>query len=192
MHNAVYEALDLNWVYIPLAVRDETDLLRFMGAARVLPFVGFNVTMPYKKAMLSLCDEVAMIAEVAGAVNTVHVVDGRFIGYNTDGRGLMESLESEAGFSPEGKDIVIIGAGGAAGAAFVSLMVAKAHSITIANRSVENAEDLVGRMKSHARSTACTSVTLGADAEEHVRSADLVLNTTPIGMNPGDGADFTR
>ncbi len=108
--------------------------MRFMGAARVLPFVGFNVTMPFKQAILPLCDEVAMLAKMAGAVNTVHVVDGRFIGYNTDGRGLVESLETEADFEPEGRDVVILGAGGAAGAAFVSLMLAKAKSVTVANR----------------------------------------------------------
>ena len=54
--------------------------------------------MPYKQAMLELCDEVATAAQMAGAVNTVHCVDGRLIGYNTDGRGLLESLETEAGF----------------------------------------------------------------------------------------------
>ena len=54
MHNAVYDALGLDWVYVPLPLEDETDLLRFLGAARVLPFVGFNVTMPYKQETLCL------------------------------------------------------------------------------------------------------------------------------------------
>lgn len=190
MHNAVYEALQLNWAYLPLPVRDDNDLLRVLGAARVLPVVGFNVTMPYKRAMLSLCDEVAMLAKMAGAVNTVHVVDGRFIGYNTDGRGLIESLENEAAFDAEGKDIVIVGAGGAAGAAFVSLMLAKAKSITVVNRSIEAAEELVDRMVSHARVTTCGAAELGLDAQEFIRSADLVINATPIGMKPDDPTPF--
>jgi shikimate dehydrogenase len=118
----------------------------------------------------------------------VHVVDGRFIGYNTDGRGLVESLETDAGFTPEGRDIVILGAGGAAGAAFVSLMLAKAGSVTVANRDVPKAEELVSRMASHARETELRSVELGADAEEHVRAADLVVNATPLGMKAGDPA----
>jgi shikimate dehydrogenase len=186
MHNAVYEELGLDWVYVPLPVEDEADLMRFMGAARVLPFVGFNVTMPFKQAILPLCDEVAMLAKMAGAVNTVHVVDGRFIGYNTDGRGLVESLESDAGFVPEGRDVVILGAGGAAGAALVSLMLGKAASVTIANRDVPKAEELVSRMASHARETKLSAVELGADAEEHVRAADLIVNATPLGMKPDD------
>lgn len=190
MHNAVYEALDLNWAYLPFPVRDENDLLRVLGAARVLPVVGFNITMPYKRVMLSMCDEVAMLAKMAGAVNTVHVVDGRFIGYNTDGRGLIESLENEVDFIPEGKDIVIVGAGGAAGAAFVSLMLAKAKSIAVVNRSMEAAEELVDRMVSHARVTTCSAVELGSDAQEVIRSADLIINATPVGMKPDDPTPF--
>lgn len=186
MHNAVYEELGLNWVYIPLPIKDEADLMRFMGAARVLPFVGFNVTMPFKRLMLSMCDEVAMMAKMAEAVNTVHVVDGRFIGYNTDGRGLVETLEADAGFEPEGKKVVVLGAGGAAGAACVSLMLAKASSITIANRRVERAEEMVSRIGAHARVTECIAVELGSDAEEAVRSADLIVNATPLGMKPDD------
>jgi len=186
MHNAVYGDLGLDWAYIPLPVGDEADLMRFMGAARVLPFVGFNVTMPFKQLILSLCDEVAMLAKMAGAVNTVHVVDGRFIGYNTDGRGLVESLETDADFLPEGRDVVILGAGGAAGAAFVSLMLAKAKSVTVANRDAGRAEDLVARMSAHARATEVRAVELGSDAEEAVRGADLIVNSTPLGMNAGD------
>jgi shikimate dehydrogenase len=186
MHNAAYEDMGLDWVYVPLPLEDEADLMRFMGAARVLPFVGFNVTMPFKQAILPLCDEVAMLAKMAGAVNSVHAVDGRFIGYNTDGRGLVESLETGADFAPEGKDIVILGAGGAAGAAIVSLMLAKAKTITIANRDAERAEELVARMCSHARETELASSELGADAEEHVRAADLIVNATPVGMHEGD------
>ncbi|MDZ4064536.1 MAG: shikimate dehydrogenase, partial [Coriobacteriia bacterium] len=186
MHNAVYEALGLDWAYIPLSVRDETDLMRVLGAVRALPFVGFNITMPFKQAMLSLCDEVAMLAKMAGAVNTVHIVDGRFIGYNTDGRGLLESLERDASFQPEGRDVVILGAGGAAGAAFVSLMLGKAKTITVLNRNVERAEELLDRMRGCVRNTDARSAALGPGAEEIVREADLVVNATPMGMNTDD------
>lgn len=185
MHNAAYEALDLDWVYIPLPLADETDLMRFLGAARVLPFVGFNVTMPFKQAMVGMCDEVAMMAQMAGAVNTVHVVDGRFIGYNTDGRGLLESLKSDAGFDPEGRDITIVGAGGAAGAACVSLILGKARRLVIANRSLDRAEELVARMMSHARGTELVAIDMGS-ARDDVSGSDLVVNATPVGMNPGD------
>ena len=81
MHNAVYEELHLDWVYVPLAVADEVGLRRLLAAVRELPFVGLNVTMPYKTAVLELCDEVATAASMAGAVNTIQVApDGRLIG----------------------------------------------------------------------------------------------------------------
>ncbi len=185
MHNAAYEALEIDWVYVPLPLADETDLMRFLGAARVLPFVGFNVTMPFKQAMLGMCDEVAMMAKMAGAVNTVHVVDGRFIGYNTDGRGLMESLKADAGFDPEGRTVTVLGAGGAAGAACVSFILGKASRLVIANRSLDHAEELVGRLSDHARGTELVAVDMGA-ARDEVAGSDLVVNATPVGMQPGD------
>ncbi|MDY0087692.1 MAG: shikimate dehydrogenase, partial [Coriobacteriia bacterium] len=134
MHNAAYEVLDLDWAYVPLPVPDERALTRVLDAIRILPFVGFNVTMPYKREMLGLCDEVATLARMVGAVNTVHCVEGRLIGYNTDGRGIVDSLAAEAGFDPAGRSIAIVGAGGAASAALVSFALGKAEHIVMLNR----------------------------------------------------------
>lgn len=185
MHNAVYEILGLDWVYVPLPLEDETELIRFLGAARVLPFQGFNVTMPFKHAMLSHCDEVAMLAQMAGAVNAVHCVEGRLIGYNTDGRGLVESLADDVGFSFEGKKVTLLGAGGASGAAIVAFILAKASKVTVANRTIDRAGELVERVSAHARATELAATTL-EDAEEAVSSADLIVNATPLGMQPDD------
>ena len=152
MHNAVYEALGLDWVYVPLAVADEVGLRRLVAAVRSLPVVGFNVTMPYKAAILDLCDEVATAAQMAGAVNTVHCTDGRLIGYNTDGRGMLETLRQDAGFDPAGKRVVILGSGGAAGGAFVALILARAARITLVSRDVSRGEALIERMGSRSSS----------------------------------------
>lgn len=185
MHNAVYRRLGLDWVYVPLEVPNETDLLRVVSALRALPFVGFNITMPYKQAMLTLCDEVAMLAQMAGAVNTVHVVDGRLIGYNTDGRGLLETLQNDCGFMPEAKSVVVLGAGGAAGAAFVSFVLGKAARITLVNRDLDRAEALVDRMGGHLRNTIAEVLSYD-EAEERVSRADLIINATPAGMKTDD------
>lgn len=185
MHNAVYERLGLNWVYLPFEFSDEIGLRRFMALAPSLRCVGFNVTMPFKQAALELCDEVAMAANMAGAVNTVHVVDGRLVGYNTDGRGLLETLENEAGFAPAGKRVVILGAGGAAGAAFVAFLLGKAESIVIVNRDMDRADELLDRMRGHLGATTAAAISVMA-AEEQVRAAHLIVNATPLGMNPGE------
>jgi shikimate dehydrogenase len=141
--------------------------------------------MPYKAAILELCDEVATAAQVAGAVNTVHCVDGRLIGYNTDGRGLLETLERDAGFSPAGKSVVILGAGGAAGGAFVALILARAARVTLVNRDVGRAEELIERMDSHASGIHLEALPY-AEAEQAIREADLVINATSVGMRVGD------
>ncbi len=188
IHNAAYEALDVDWAYLPLPVGDETALIRVMSAVKVLPFVGLSVTMPYKETMLGLCDEVAALAEMAGAVNTVHVADGRLIGYNTDGRGLLESLSEEVGFEPQGKRAAILGAGGAAGAALVGLVLGEASSVTVVNRTLDRAQHLVERVSPRARGTELAAIALDGDAEAAVAEADLIVNATPVGMRPEDGS----
>jgi len=186
MHNAAYEAVGLDWAYVPLPVAEETHLARIVSAIRVLPFVGFNVTMPYKQAILELCDEVALTARMAGAVNAVHCSDGRLVGYNTDGRGLIDSLASDVGFDPAGRSVVVLGAGGAAGAAIVAFVLSKAARVTVLNRTVENAEVLTDRVRAHARDTEVAAVQLDDLAADVVSSADLVVNATPVGMAPDD------
>jgi len=186
MHNAAYESLGLDWVYIPLPVQDEGALIRTIKAMKVLPFVGFNVTMPYKAAVMSLCDEVAAIAELAGAVNTVHVVDGRLIGYNTDGRGLLYALEQAAGFLPEGKHAAVLGAGGAAGAAIVSLVLGRAAKVDVINRTLDRASQLVERIQPRVRESELTAFPMGPDAQKAVSTADIVINATSLGMNADD------
>lgn len=186
IHNAAYPLMRLNWVYLPLPVQRSADLHALTAAVRVLPFVGFNVTMPYKQAMLDLCDEVATTASMAGSVNAVQCLEGRLIGYNTDGRGLLDCLAAEAGFEPQGKRVVVVGAGGAAGGAVVGLILGKAASIMIANRDLGRAAALLERVSRHLRGTQVDAVVLGPNAEGSVREADLVVNATPLGWSPDD------
>lgn len=185
MHNAAYKALGLDWVYVPLGLDSEDDLERVLQGLKVLPFVGFNVTMPFKQVMLDHCDEVAMLAQMAGAVNTVHCVDGRLIGYNTDGRGIVESLKQDAGFSAQDQSIAILGAGGAAGAAALSFILEKPKSVSIVNRTIERAEELADRVRPCARAMEVVAVE-SQDAEEAVRGAKLVVNATSLGMAKDD------
>jgi shikimate dehydrogenase len=186
MHNAAYATMNLNWVYVPLPVREGHDLMRVVSALRALPCVGFNVTMPYKRVMLNVCDEVATAAQLAGAVNTVHIVDGRLIGYNTDGRGLMESLKDEAGMELSGKRAVILGTGGAAGAALVGMVLERAGHVTLVGRRVEVAEDMIENVSDRLRETGAEAVPFGPEARAAVEAADVVVNATPLGMDPDD------
>lgn len=188
MHNAAYQALGLDWAYVPLPVRDLVDLPKVVSGLRALDMVGFNVTMPYKRVMLDICDEVAAQARLAGAVNTVHVCDGVLLGYNTDGRGLLQSLQDETGFIPEGKRAVVIGTGGAAGAVIVALVLAGASHVTVLSRDPRRAEAALEHIRSHARDCELVGLGPGPEGAAFVQAADLVVNATPLGMDPADGS----
>jgi shikimate dehydrogenase len=186
MHNAAYRALGLDWLYIPLPVDDESDLSTVFAAIRVLPFVGANVTMPYKRATVALCDEVADLALLAGAVNTVLCADGRLVGFNTDGLGLLEALKADFSFDPVGRDVAVLGAGGAAGGAVAALAFAEARSVTVVNRDVERAQELAGRVAERYPAVTLSSVPFDESARTTVERADLVVNATSLGMKQED------
>lgn len=187
MHNAAYAALDLDWAYLPFRITDEVGLHRFLAALPSMSVVGLNVTMPYKQTVVELCDDVAAAARMAGAVNTIHVTDGRLLGYNTDGRGLIESLRDEASLCVEGKDVVLLGTGGAAAAAFVAFVLERARSVTVVGRNLVNAGELVARLSPHLGAVDARAMTFD-EAGTAVRDAHLVVNATPLGMRPGDAS----
>lgn len=108
------------------------------------------------------------------------------MGYNTDGRGLLETLTEDAGFDPTDKTVAVIGAGGAAGAAVTALILAKARELVLVNRDRERAESLLERMSGRMRTMGASVFTLDPSAAEAVHEADLVINATPLGMGPND------
>ena len=117
MHNASFEALGLDYRYLAFDVNEET-LPTAVAGLKVLAARGFNLTMPDKNLMVSLCDELSTAARIIGAVNTVVNEDGRLVGHNTDGIGYMQSIK-DAGYDIIGKKMTLLGAGGAATAILV-------------------------------------------------------------------------
>ncbi|RJQ54426.1 MAG: shikimate dehydrogenase [Actinobacteria bacterium] len=183
MHNAAFERLNMNFAYVPLIVGPES-LYEAVRGLRALGFIGVNVTMPHKETVLPFMDDVASYAEMVGAVNTIHIKDGRITGYNTDGRAFIASLESDGGFDPAGKSVVILGAGGAARSVAASLCLAKARCLTIVNRSIERAQALVETMSM--RFAGCSLVAMtptDAAVEKAVKSSDLLVSAIPVGLD---------
>ncbi|MCL2503715.1 MAG: shikimate dehydrogenase [Coriobacteriia bacterium] len=185
MHNAAYQALGLDWVYVPFLIKDVAGLRRFVDAVRTLDVVGFNVTMPFKQEMLGLCDGLSAIAQIAGAVNTVRCQGGMLTGHNTDGPGLLGSLQVEAGFALADTEIVVLGAGGAAASAVAALLSADVVRVSVAARSLGKAEALVARMAEHRGPVELRAYSLD-DAEEPVKGAQLIVNATAVGMGGDD------
>jgi shikimate dehydrogenase len=125
MHNAAFNKLGMDACYVPFAVSPE----RLGDAVRAivpLGLRGLNVTVPHKQNVIAYLDALSEEARLIGAVNTIEVKDGKLIGHNTDGRGFLRSLRSDAGFNPKGKRFLFIGSGGAARAVGFSLALAGA------------------------------------------------------------------
>lgn len=181
IQNAAFKHLGLNWCYVPLVV-ERKELGAAVQGLKALGFVGVNITMPYKEQAMGYLDEIASYAKMVGAVNTIRVIGGRMIGYNTDGYGFLTALEKNGNFSPAGREVVIIGAGGAARSVAVSLASAKVAGITIVNRTACRAEDLSELIGAN---FSCSSQPLDFDADLSpvFKKADLVVNATPIGMD---------
>ena len=181
MQNAAIKACDLDYIYVPFSVQPES-LAAAVSGLRALGVCGFNVTIPYKTAVMDYLDELDESAVAAGAVNTVLVRDGLLKGYNTDGYGLISSLTDDLGYVSGADSIVVIGAGGAARGALSALCLAGAERIVVTNRSFNRAVELVEEMR--ARFPKSTVLVSSQDqiSEKHLRSASLLINTTSIGM----------
>jgi shikimate dehydrogenase len=182
MHNASFAAEGLDYVYVALNVRAE-DLPAAVRGAAALGLRGFNVTMPHKRAMVPLVDELDEGAEISGAVNTVVIEGPRLRGFNTDGPGMVEACR-EAGIALEGGRVLLLGAGGAAASIAAALCDAGAGRLHIVNRNPEHAAALAEKLRAAGK---------GAEIEVHPTGAPdgsvrapIIVNTTPLGMEDGD------
>jgi shikimate dehydrogenase len=183
MHNAAFAELGLDWAYVPLPVHPENVTQALKGLV-TLNFVGSNVTVPHKQAVMRHMDELSEAAQITGAVNTIHIQDGKFVGANTDPAGFINSLQ-EGGCHPKGMRVAVLGAGGAARGVVYALAKAEADSIIVFNRTAERAAFLVDDLAdafpdSRLGFEALTEETLTALGD----NVDLVINTTSVGMVP--------
>ncbi|MBW2460706.1 MAG: shikimate dehydrogenase [Deltaproteobacteria bacterium] len=140
MHEAAFRALGVDATYERVQVRTG-ELEAFIAGAEAEGYQGLNVTLPHKSAVIALLSEITPSAARIGAVNTITVRGGALYGDNTDGEGLVRSLE-EGGFGPRGARVVVLGAGGAARAAAVGLAEAGAAEVLVAARRSSAASKL--------------------------------------------------
>jgi shikimate dehydrogenase len=189
MHNAAFDALGLNWRYVPLPVHP-TQVEAAVRGLVALGFQGCNVTVPHKQAVIAALradalDSVAPDAAAFGAVNTIIVArdgDGTATlkGDNTDYQGFVGSLRS-AGFEPEGKRVVVVGAGGGARAVVFGLLRVGAEQVLVSDLVPEQVQALVaGIGDARLQELPATTEAL----IEAARAADLLVNATPVGMTP--------
>lgn len=179
MVEAAYRHHNLDWRYLTIEVSPE-GLKDAVAGARAMGFRGFNCTIPHKVAVIEHLDGLGESASLMGAVNCVVRRGNRMIGENTDGKGFVESLRTLT--DPEGKKVVIFGAGGAARAISVEVALAGASHITIVNRSEARGNELVSLLK--AKLPVGVSFVPWKGDYSISDGTDVVINATSIGLFP--------
>jgi shikimate dehydrogenase len=196
MQNAALRGGEINAQYARFHIRSNElrSALRFL---RNLDLVGVNLTVPHKIAGFGQIDEADESASRIEAVNTIRVVDKRLIGSNTDGEGFLRAVRSE--FSVDLRDlrVLIIGAGGGTGRAIAwQCALENCERLVLVNRTLEKANALAERLRSlfmEARVLGPAARLEAVAWEESVvrmqlADIDLIVNATPLGMNPSDAA----
>ncbi|KOS61013.1 shikimate dehydrogenase [Lysinibacillus agricola] len=179
MHNAWFEELTIDATYIPVHVSSE-NMESAVAGLKTLGASGWNITIPHKTAIIPYLDELDELAEKMGAVNTVvRTKEGKLKGYNTDGIGFVRSLEEAVGKSHKDKPVLLIGAGGAARGIAFAMQQQGYTNLTIANRTVANAQAIVDEMGiGHAISL--------AEAEETLADFGILVQMTSAGLATGN------
>lgn len=185
MHNEACALLDLDYEYLAFDVGVD-GLETAINGLRTMGVRGFNLTMPDKNRMAELCDELSPAAKIAGAVNTVVNENGKFIGYTTDGIGYMMSAK-DAGVELVGKRMVQLGAGGAGTAILVQAAMDGVASIDVFNAKDPfwpRVESIVAQLNEQTSCVVTLHEITDLDALRACTArADLLLNTTPVGMS---------
>jgi shikimate dehydrogenase len=183
MHNAAFQHLGLDLRYERWHTPAD-QLAARIAALREPQFLGANVTLPHKVAVLELVDRRTPEVELIGAANTiVRQQDGTLDAYNTDAPAVIATLAEDAGFDPAGQNIVILGASGAARAAVFALAGARAARIVVVNRTLERAEQLLADLlaASDLDIPLCAVAASDPALQEELRQASLVVNATSLG-----------
>ncbi|MCI8275034.1 MAG: shikimate dehydrogenase [Lachnospiraceae bacterium] len=180
MEEAAFAAKGLNFRYLTVKV-EKDDLEAAMNGVKAFGMKGINLTIPHKVNVLKYLDELSEAAKIIGAVNMVVNKGGKLWGENTDGKGFLISLKNE-GVSVGGKQVVILGAGGAAKAIGVECALAGAKKIIIVNRNQERGEDLVRLIEE--KTSAAAEYASWDSTYKVAAGTDIFINATCIGLYP--------
>ena len=185
---AAFDKLDMDIVYKVWEVTSG-ELSEKICDLRKEDVIGANVTIPYKEVVVSMLDELDSVASRIGSVNTIVNRGGRLVGYNTDKFGFIQSLREYARFKAQDKNILIIGAGGAARAAIRSLVDEGASSVAIANRTIGRARRLAYEFEGE-KPIPIMCLTSN-EFQENVSNVHLIVNCTSMGMLNGPAENCT-
>ena len=176
IHNTSFEILGLDAVYRTFEVRDLAEALRSLKEQNVQ---GFNITIPYKETVMPFLDGISVEAQTIGAVNTVAVKNGSWVGHNTDAAGFSRTLKPFANDISR-KNILLLGAGGAARAILYALLSDfEPKEIFIFNRTQERVLKMISEFKTLRPDVYLHNVLIN---EINERDIKLVINASTVGM----------
>ncbi len=189
MHNAAFAKLGIDLAYLAFDIQPE-QLEDALKGYKALNVVGSNVSMPYKQAVIPYMDELTPAAKLCNAVNTIKNDHGKFIGHNTDGVGFMSGL-TDKGWDVIGKEMTIIGAGGAAKAIVVQASldgVKKINVYNIRDDFFKSMEDKIKELKGYSK-TEIVMKDLNDKVllKEDIHNSYLLVNATRVGMGQLEG-----
>lgn len=181
MFEAAFRKLNLQWMYLNINVKGG-NLRDAVRGLRAMNFSGINLTIPHKVQVIKYLDDVSDDAALMGAVNTVRREGEMLVGENTDGKGFITALTVDAAVDPKGKQVVLLGAGGAARAISVELALAGVKEIVVVNRTEKRGKELTSLLNkkthTHARYEKWDRTYRVPDG------TDILVNATSIGLFP--------
>jgi shikimate dehydrogenase len=186
MHNAAFEALGLDAIYLALDVAPER-LMEVLPAMQAMGFRGVNLTVPLKEVAFKGLSNLEESARRLGAVNTVEFLPDGLRGHNTDGKGFLTAIHEAFETPVQGMTLFVLGCGGAGRAVAISAAVEGAACILLADIDTKRCLSVARDITAFAPTTRVETV--GTDAttwSQRVGQADLVVQASPVGMKPAD------
>ncbi|MGF2034820.1 MAG: shikimate dehydrogenase [Nostoc sp. CmiVER01] len=182
MHNAALAHLGLDYVYLPFPIAPQNLEVAIAGFAAI-DIVGFNVTIPHKQAIMPLLSEITPIAQAIGAVNTVSRQNNQWVGTNTDIEGFIAPLQTTYKQDWSQKVAVILGNGGAARAVVAGCHQLGFAKIHVVGQNVQRLQEF-GNSWNSSPISENLQVHQWEELPKLIPEANLLVNTTPIGMYP--------
>jgi shikimate dehydrogenase len=194
MQNAALKHCKIDMQYARFHIR-ANELRSALHFLRDLDFIGINLTVPHKIAAFEQIDQADETATRAGAVNTIRLHDKKLIGSNTDGEGFLRAIRTE--FSVDVRDlrVMVIGAGGGTGHAIAGqCALENCERLVLVNRTVEKAMAFADRLRPFFSGPRVLGPVARLEAvpwdeaalRAQLQDVDLIVNATPLGMNPSD------
>ena len=182
MHNAAFRVCGLDCVYLAFEIKPENLRDALLGLP-ALGICGVNLTIPHKEKATQYMNELSKEVIDSGAVNTVVIESGKLKGYNTDIKGFLKSLSEDARFAPEGKKVVILGAGGGSRAVLFALAPAGVSEVTIASKPLKQADKLAAEIAQKFPEVKIKAIPFNSESiRGEISSCSLLVNATPLGM----------